>query len=323
MQLLTPVELPPQRLQLTPHSKVMLAGSCFAEHMGERLARCLGREQVCANPFGVMYNPESLCGALADWMQPEPPCWEEDMFQHPDGGFRHWHFATRFEAERPDALREVLQEAWQDGHRALAEADVLLVTLSTDHAYFRVGEEGRRAVANCHKMPARLFHERVLSADAMLAAWRNVLSRLLEQRPELEVVLTVSPYRYAKHGMHASALSKARLLLLADALQQEFGRVLYFPAFEIVTDELRDYRFYAPDMLHPSEQAVDYVWQRFAEWAFTPQLAEFARERMQLLRDAGHRPLHPGSEAHRHFLQRMLERREAFERKWKRSLADA
>ena len=83
----------------------MLAGSCFAEHMGERLARCLGREQVCANPFGVMYNPESLCGALADWMQPEPPRWETDMFQHPEGGCRHWHFATRFEAERPDALR--------------------------------------------------------------------------------------------------------------------------------------------------------------------------------------------------------------------------
>lgn len=322
MQLLTPVELPPQRLQLTPHSKVVLAGSCFAEHMGERLARCLGRKQVCANPFGVMYNPESLCGALADWMQPEAPHWEADMFQHPEGGYRHWHFATRFEAESPDALCGVLQEAWQEGHRALAEADVLFVTLSTDHAYYRVGGESVRAVANCHKMPARLLHERVLPPEAMLAAWRNVLARLLAQRPELKVVLTVSPYRYAKHGMHASALSKARLLLLADALQQEFDRVLYFPAFEIVTDELRDYRFYAPDMLHPSEQAVDYVWQRFAEWAFTPQLKEFARERMQLLRDAEHRPLHPDSEAHRHFLQRMRERREAFERKWKRGLDD-
>lgn len=116
--------------------------------------------------------------------------------------------------------------------------------------------------------------------------------------------------------MHGNALSKAQLLLLTDHLCREFERAYYFPAYEIVTDELRDYRFYAPDMLHPSEQAIDYVWERFTEWAFTPAMHDYARERTALLRAMAHRPINPDTEAHRKFLQKLDMRKQAFRQKW-------
>ena len=317
MQLITPVALPSTAIRLTPRSVVMCAGSCFADHMGERLRQSLPPQAVCVNPSGVLYNPISLSLSLDAWMQPSPTLLDEGMFQAGDRQFRHWLFSTRFEAATPELLRPIIKEAHQQAHSHLLRSQVLFITFSTDHVFFLQTPDGNELpVANCHKMPSRLFSEQVVSGQAMLERWQHTLCQLHVICPQLHVVFTLSPYRYVKHGLHQNALSKARLLLLIDALQQAHPFVEYFPAYEIITDELRDYRFYAPDMLHPSEQAVDYVWERFRTHYFTPALSEFAHEQAQLLRDESHRPLHPESETYRLFQLRCQERRIAFEQKW-------
>ena len=317
MQLITPVALPSTAIRLTPRSVVMCAGSCFADHMGERLRQSLPPQAVCVNPSGVLYNPISLSLSLDAWMQPSPTLLDEGMFQAGDRQFRHWLFSTRFEAATPELLRPIIKEAHQQAHSHLLRSQVLFITFSTDHVFFLQTPDGNELpVANCHKMPSRLFSEQVVSGQAMLERWQHTLCQLHVICPQLHVVFTLSPYRYVKHGLHQNALSKARLLLLIDALCETFPFVEYFPAYEIITDELRDYRFYAPDMLHPSEQAVDYVWERFRTHYFTPALSEFAHEQAQLLRDESHRPLHPESETYRLFQLRCQERRIAFEQKW-------
>ncbi|MDD6731196.1 MAG: GSCFA domain-containing protein [Bacteroidales bacterium] len=317
MQLITPVALSSTAIRLTPRSVVMCAGSCFADHMGERLRQSLPPQAVCVNPSGVLYNPISLSLSLDAWMQPSPTLLDEGMFQADDRQFRHWLFSTRFEAATPELLRPIITEAHQQAHSHLLRSQVLFITFSTDHVFFLQTPDGNELpVANCHKMPSRLFSEQVVSGQAMLERWQHTLRQLHVICPQLHVVFTLSPYRYAKHGLHQNALSKARLLLLIDALCETFPFVEYFPAYEIITDELRDYRFYAPDMLHPSEQAVDYVWERFRTHYFTPALSEFAHEQAQLLRDESHRPLHPESETYRLFQLRCQERRIAFEQKW-------
>ena len=199
----------------------------------------------------------------------------------------------------------------------LLQADVVALTLSTDHVFTLVadGAEGV-PVANSHKEPQSRFAERVLTIDEMLTPWRTALLTLRSLVPAVRVVMTLSPYRYAKHGMHGNALSKAQLLLLIDALTHAVDGVDYFPAYEIVLDELRDYRFYAPDMLHPSEQAVDYVWERFKNWCFSADLQRYAAERVALLRAEAHRPLHPGSEAHRRFAEALAQKQAAFRARW-------
>lgn len=317
MQLITPVALPSTAIRLTPRSVVMCAGSCFADHMGERLQQSLPPQAVCVNPSGVLYNPISLSLSLDAWMQPSPTLLDEGMFQAGNRQFRHWLFSTRFEAATPELLRPIIKEAHQQAHSHLLRSQVLFITFSTDHVFFLQTPDGNELpVANCHKMPSRLFSEQVVSGQAMLERWQHTLRQLHVICPQLHVVFTLSPYRYVKHGLHQNALSKARLLLLIDALCETFPFVEYFPAYEIITDELRDYRFYAPDMLHPSEQAVDYVWERFRTHYFTPALSEFAHEQAQLLRDESHRPLHPESETYRLFQLRCQERRIAFEQKW-------
>ena len=317
MQLITPVALPSTAIRLTPRSVVMCAGSCFADHMGERLRQSLPPQAVCVNPSGVLYNPISLSLSLDAWMQPSPTLLDEGMFQAGDRQFRHWLFSTRFEAATPELLRPIIKEAHQQAHSHLLRSQVLFITFSTDHVFFlQTPDDNELPVANCHKMPSRLFSEQVVSGQAMLERWQHTLRQLHVICPQLHVVFTLSPYRYVKHGLHQNALSKARLLLLIDALCETFPFVEYFPAYEIITDELRDYRFYAPDMLHPSEQAIDYVWERFRTHYFTPALSEFAHEQAQLLRDESHRPLHPESETYRLFQLRCQERRIAFEQKW-------
>lgn len=321
MNFRTPTELPETSLQLTPQSRVLFIGSCFADHVGKRLAASLPTEQVCVNPHGTLYNPVSICSVLTTYLAEavEKPFHEEEgVFQLSSGEWRHWNYSTQYSASSRAALVAMLQENWLHTANFVCQADVLFITLSTDHVYCLCeGEYSGACVANCHKQPARFFREEVANWNVLCEQWATFLSAYNRDYPRQKVVFTLSPYRYAKYGMHENALSKARLLLLIDTLCKEFSSfVSYFPAYEIITDELRDYRFYAPDMLHPSEQAIDYVWEQFTTWAFTPQLTAFARERSAILRDMQHRPINPNSDAHQQFLRKLAEKKQRFEAKW-------
>lgn len=319
MQFHTPVELSSPPVVLTPQSKVLAIGSCFADHIGAHLQQSLPAEQVLVNPNGVLYNPASIFTVLRSLTLPSLEA-EQPYFLAQDGLWHHWLYATAFVHADRSVLEQELQQRRERAKALWNACEVVLVTFSTDHAYYLTeGAFAGYVVSNCHKQPARLFREEVLSPSELYEQWSGLLHDAQAASPQRQFVFTLSPYRYAKYGMHENALSKARLLLLIDELCRTHLNVHYFPAYEIITDELRDYRFYAPDMLHPSEQAIDYVWERFQQWTFSPELCEYARERQQLLRDLAHRPLHPDSEAARNFQRKVEERRRAFEHKWGRN----
>lgn len=296
-------ELPADGPHLRPESRVMLMGSCFAEHVGRRMAGAGLRAEV--NPFGVLYNPESLRLALTALLDGLPG--DEVFFEGRDGLWHSWLHSGAFSAPTREACRRAVTERLDAAARALTQTDVLFVTFGTADVYTLA--DGR-PVANCHKEPPATFGHRRLSVEETVASWLRLLARLRTVNAGLQVVLTVSPYRYAKLGLHGSQLTKAVLLLAADGICRGAEGCFYFPAYEIVTDELRDYRFYDRDMLHPSAQAVDYVWERLACWCFDEQMQAFLAEQEALDRDLGHRPLHPGSAAHLRFLRAVGERLE-------------
>jgi lysophospholipase L1-like esterase len=194
----------------------------------------------------------------------------------------------------------------------------VFLTLGTNHVY-RLKETGV-IVDNCEKRPAALFQEELLSVDECADYLSKAINLLASRCPEVQVVMTVSPIRYRKYGYHESQLSKATLLLAADqvvAKSQEHIHVAYFPAYEILMDELRDYRFYASDMLHPSEQAADYVWERLTDWCFSSQSKAYMNEWRPIHAALQHRPFHPESEEYQRFMEQTQARLHAFQEKYK------
>lgn len=178
-------------------------------------------------------------------------------------------------------------------------------TLGTNHVY--VLNETGEIVDNCRKRPQRLFTERELSVDECTDYLREAVTMLRQINPSVRIIITVSPIRYAKYGFHGSQLSKATLLLAADKLTKEMDNVVYFPAYEIVNDELRDYRFYREDMLHPTDQAVEYIWQRFGETFFSKQTVKFLEEWRPIKAALAHRPFNPEAEEYKKFLEKAKE----------------
>lgn len=310
MDFITPVEMPERGLEISPRSRSLWLGSCFAEHVGARMEAA--RMAVEINPFGVLYNPESIRQSLTFLTEGKLP--DDALFRGRDGLWHSWLHSGAFSSPDKDLCEKAIAERFARSRELFSRLDFLFVTLGTSHVY--VHKPSGRTVANCHKEPAADFEEHTLEVEEMDEAWRPLLERLGKTHPRLTVVFTVSPYRYAKYGMHGNQLSKATLLLAVDRWCRDYGFCRYFPAYEIVTDELRDYRFYDRDMLHPSQQAVDYVWERFSQWAFTAETRRYHEEWNALRRDLEHRPLHPDSEEAHRFRKRTLARLAGFERKW-------
>lgn len=313
MEFRTIVGLPPCPTVLEPSSRVVLLGSCFAEHVGRRMAASLPAGQVDVNPFGVLYNPHSLRRAL-DLLLGAPFPYDEALFEGRDGLWHSWLHSGEFSAAAAAGCRSAIAARLEQAGELLRQADLLVVTFGTA-VHYALADTGR-VVANCHKEPSARFREVRPDVEALCQGWPETLAALRRANPRLVTLFTVSPYRYAKYGFHASQLSKAALLLAVDRLTAQAPQTAYFPAYEIVLDELRDYRFFDRDMLHPSEQAVDYVWERFRQWAFSPRLEAFATERARLRKAAAHRPLHPGSPEDRAFRSRLARQVEDFRRKW-------
>ena len=311
----TPVETPAAEAFLSPRSHVMLLGSCFADNMGARFAQSLPEGHVSANPFGVLYNPESIAAAV-ELLLSETARADGALFRGRDGLWHSWRHAGLFSAPTEDACRESVNTALAEARRVLRKADLLCVTFGTSRL-FRLRETGM-AVANCHKELASDFDEEDLSSEQIVRRWLPLLAELRQLRPTLRIAFTVSPYRYAKWGFHESRLQKARLILATDALCRQMPEAAtYFPAYEIVEDELRDYRFYAPDLIHLAPQTEEYIWQRVQQWAFSPQLSEYAADKVRLLRLAAHRPLHADAASQASLNERKAKMEKEFEDKWR------
>lgn len=342
MQFSTPVDLPSFPFRLTPQSRGLMLGSCFAQHMGARLEKSLPPRHLVVNPFGVIYHPLALSRAIACMLRDSP--FPHDIFFRGNDGLWHswWHAGECSAPTREECVAKA-EAACERGRKLLRDAQFLVLTLGTDRGYhLKEMQSWGNLVSNCHKMPSTLFVEESDALSTLLAEWQPLLRTLHTACPHLHIIWTVSPYRYAKYGMHASQLAKAKLHLLVEELMRvdaaevalhhelttDDGRTStssaqsmtewqhYFPAYEILLDELRDYRFYAADMLHPSEQAVDYIWEKFRDATFSSELSECNRALASIRQALSHRPLHPESEEYARFQAKTQERVVQFEARY-------
>lgn len=293
----TKVHIPESNVNISYTDKIMTLGSCFAENIGKRLEHAYF--QVNINPFGVLYNPLSVVQSLKTLLD-KHTFTSEEVFEYQSlwSSFSH---SSLFSGVTREACLAHINTSTARASEEIVQSRFLLITLGTAWVYEDVGSG--QVVANCHKLPANRFTRRKLEVGEITEKLTDVLREVKGINPLLEVLITVSPIRHWKDGAHENNISKATLLLAVEALRKELAFVHYFPAYEIQLDELRDYRYYASDMLHPSETAVDYIWQRFSDTYFDANTLQLKKELEQLRADFNHRPLHPDTAQYNAFLQ--------------------
>ena len=295
-----PVELPENVTEIRHSERIMLFGSCFAENIGNLLQENKFRCDV--NPLGILYNPMSISKALAQILEGKRYA-EEDLFFA--GGLWHsWMHHSDFSASSSEECLDRINARLEKAAEELASADWLVMTWGTAYAYLLKDTE--EVVGNCHKQSEKMFRRLRLSVEAMVDECLSVLEKCRSVNPKLKVLLTISPIRHAKDGMHGNQLSKATLLLAADELCRRCPDCFYFPSYEIMMDELRDYRFYADDMLHPSKMAVEYIWECFCRCYFSKETHGVMTEWAEIKKALAHKPFHPDSEAYRKFLSQIV-----------------
>lgn len=321
MRLTTPVHITPVQATIDYSDKILLLGSCFADNVGEKLQHHYF--QTTINPFGTLYNPVSIAEAIrlakADAIECLP------MVEW--GGL--WHSMTHHgvcsNANKGIAFQQCMASI-ANLRQALREASVIVITFGTAWIYEyskqfpNVDNFSTKVVANCHKMPANWFVRRRLSVEEIVSVWQPLINSM----PEKHWIFTVSPIRHIKDGLHENQLSKSILLQAVDSLvakrssDMTFNESLisYFPAYEIMIDELRDYRFYADDLVHPSPMAIEYIWQRFGEAFLKSSTREEMLPLYQLWRDRHHTFLHPESDEAIAFQQRIQKRIEDLQTKY-------
>ena len=303
MKLITEVALPEFPFKLDHQTPVLMMGSCFTENIGRQLERYLF--PVCINPFGVTYNPLSVKKGLEALMQKEAYM-EEDLNLNGDLWFSFDHY-TGFSSPDRDETLDNINRSFDSAKAQLKKASILILTWGTSWVY-RYKETGQ-VVCNCHKIPAKEFIRTQLTTREIIAAYEALLPQLFEFNSSLKIIHTISPVRHWKDGAHGNQLSKASLLLAGDALQKQFpDRFFYFPSYEIVMDELRDYRFYAEDMIHTSEQATVYIWEKFRQVLLSESSTELIKDLEQVLKLKEHRPRDKSSEA-QHTREGLLQER--------------
>ncbi|MCH5318660.1 MAG: GSCFA domain-containing protein [Paramuribaculum sp.] len=257
---------------ISHRSGILTLGSCFADNIGEKLEREMFH--VRRNPFGPLYNPSSIYQtvsrmALADKFS------EDELFES-GGLWRSWNSHTKLAGSDRKTVADRLNEILLDMKRYTQEAGTAILTFGTAFV-FRLKDTGR-IVANCHKMPGTMFERRLLTPEECVLMMTQTVETLRMINPDINLVMTVSPVRHTADGAHGNFISKATLALAVDETLKKYGNVYYFPSYEIMTDDLRDYRFYAEDMKHPSEQAVAYIYERFKEAYFDEKTMELARK---------------------------------------------
>lgn len=271
----------------------LMLGSCFTGNIGARLRQRM--VNVAVNPTGILFNPLSIAAVIRRALDGKEPEYE----QHGEM-WNSWMLPGEFSSPNADEARRLGREAFATLRESLMSASTLIVTFGTAIIY-ALARPPYSVVANCHKRPAAEFIRDMLPPAEIVRVWGELLRDLTLRRPDLRIIFTVSPVRHLKEGFHANTLSKATLQLAVAGILRECPAAEYFPAYEILNDDLRDYRFYADDMAHPSPLAIDYIYSRFEETYLSESDRRLLDEAMTLRRRLDHRPLHPDSEAARRF----------------------
>ncbi len=274
-----------------------MTGSCFTEHIGTHLSDL--KFDTLQNPNGILFDPLSVAQSLISYLEPEI-YGPQDLFFH-DELWQSWKHHGRFAHTLIENTLSAINSSQQAAHVFLKRADWLLVTLGSAFVY--ILKDQNKNVANCHRAPANWFTKKLLPIEDMLAALDEALHRLLDFNPRLQIIFTISPVRHIRDGVIENNRSKARLIEVAHQLVNKFNRTYYFPAYELVIDVLRDYRFYDKDLVHPNYMATKFVLENFMEYCVHPASRQIAEEIKKLRIAVNHKPLHPETKAHRRFLE--------------------
>lgn len=311
MEFRTLVDLPLGELTITHSDKILLLGSCFSENIGRQLV--INKFGCDINPFGILYNPLSIANAIKI-LQKNETFIPSQLFEY-RGLYHSFMHHGSFSDSSSEKCLTMINERLKSVQNQFASLNHLLITFGT--AYVYQYNETNEVVANCHKLPDNQFTRRLLSVDEIVQVYQPMITEMLNNNTKLKILFSVSPIRHIKDGMHKNQLSKSTLLLAIDVLKELFpSAVFYFPSYEIVVDELRDYRFYADDMLHPSSVAVNYLWQSFVNSYLSKDTQQIMKEWSEINKALQHKPFHPESEQHKSFLTQIVLKIEQLKRKY-------
>jgi len=296
MDFRTKVDIKPSENKISHNKKVLLIGSCFTENISNRLKHL--RFDILQNPFGIVYNPFSIATQLTHLLDNKQFTLNE-IEQKGEIFFSFEHHSDFSSLSSHECLTKI-NDAIIHAASYLPASDFLLITFGSAWVYSF--KRSGKIIANCHKLPDYEFDRKMLTIDEIVEQYSGLIRRLVTKNHHLKIIITVSPVRHWRDGAMGNQLSKSTLLLAVAELCKLYKQVEYFPSYEIMMDELRDYRFYADDMLHPSKVAIDYIWERFAETYFTDETVSLAAQINKINKAMQHKPFNADSAEHRKFV---------------------
>lgn len=304
MQFQIPIQIHSIQPQISYQDKLLLMGSCFTEHIGNYLSDV--KFSVLQNPNGILFDPLSVCRSLVSYID-NRPYKEGDLF-YLNEAWHSWQHHSRFSHPDKEAILLNINQSQKEAHLFLKETDWLIITLGSSFAYrFSYTDNNLMAtenkyVANCHKAPAELFNKHLCTIEETVTALDGTLFRLFHFNPKLKIIFTISPVRHLRDGVIENNRSKARLIEAVHHLINKFEKLYYFPAYELVIDVLRDYRFYDIDMAHPNYPATQFVLENFFEYCVEPKARTLAEKIRKIMMSKKHKPFNAASQQHRQFL---------------------
>lgn len=290
--------------------KILLTGSCFTEHIGDRLAEL--KFQTLQNPNGILFDPHSVANSLVSYIQNKQ--YSHSDLTHFNELWQSWQHHSRFSGMDADECLAVINQSQASAHHFLRHANWLIITLGSSFSY-RLVESGM-PVANCHRAPAQWFRKHLMTIEEINTVLDNCLHQLFQFNPQLQILFTISPVRHIRDGVMENNRSKARLIEVVHHLVNKFDRLNYFPAYELVIDVLRDYRFYDIDLVHPNYAATKFVMEKFMDSCVDPESALLTAEIQQIVTARRHKPFQPNTAAHKKFLQTHWQKAESLQKKY-------
>jgi hypothetical protein len=300
MQFRTEVEVQPSAFRIKHDSRIMTVGSCFSEVIGNQLSE--NKMQCLCNPYGTAFNPASIFKLIYHSLQNQPVF--KHLFLEQNGVWNHYDFHSKFWSASREDLENELTQTHQEVSKFIRKADFLIITMGT--AMVHQLKENSQIVSNCHKQPSTNFKKEMLSVKDISLRFKPMYEQLKMVNSRIKILLTVSPVRHTKETLPINSVSKSILRTACYYLEQDYSDVHYFPSYEIMMDDLRDYRFYKSDLIHPNEQAEQYIFEKFSETYFSDDLKQFITEWHKIKLALNHRPMQAGSASHQRFLQDLL-----------------
>jgi len=311
MQLQTKVKIPVPNFEITHQDKLMSIGSCFAHNMAQRFDSC--KFNIIDNPFGILYNPLSIAKGLEEILSKKAYT-DEDLFFHNErwNSFNHH---SQFSKSKPSETLELINQSIDKAHLQLLNSKVLIITLGTANVFFQ--KVNNQFVANCHKIPNHQFEKKLISVEEIVNALEHIFIKIQDANPNIQIILTLSPIRHIRDGLSENQRSKATLLVAIHQLMEKLKDLYYFPSYEIALDELRDYRFYKEDMIHPSKVAIDYIWKAFVECYFDERTKQVIPQIRKLIQAKNHKVENPNSAEYQLFIKNQIKKIEELQQQYK------